>query len=420
MRSCVVLSILTAACGSSKARPRDAAVGDGVQDAIGADAAVDAPRLPACANPASGTTITFRRIGGTTTVGGPAVLATSPPNDPRLFVLELSGHIRIFENEVMTADPFLDLSAGAGGPVSVRGEQGLLGLAFHPQYATNGLFFLYYTTGQVATSNLRDVIARCSVSATDPDRADPASCVEIWSVPDPAENHNGGMMEFGSDGLLYIGTGDGGGTGNRARALDPMSTFGKMLRIDVDHKASGKEYGIPSDNPYVAGGGAPEVWMSGMRNPWRWSFDRANGTMWIADVGADAVEEVDVLAPSEQKAANLGWGMYEGNNCYTPPCNPAGMTFPKDQRLHADGWHAIIGGQVYRGTCYPDIVGTYYYSDLNSGVFVAAHLDPSGTYTSTQLQGTFPTAATSLHADARGELYLTTFRGTVWHLEAGP
>ena len=411
------LLIVCAGCGSGNTAPNDSEPADTVPGDVGL-AHDGPPGLPACANPVAGSAISLRKL-GTVNVGDIATLATSPPNDPRLFVLAVDGKIRIFKDEVLVATPFLDLSPGAGGPVSSGDEMGLLGLAFHPLYATNGLFYIYYTTGDPLNNTLRDIVARCSVSPNNPDHADASSCVEILAVADPASNHNGGMMEFGSDGLLYIGTGDGGGTGGRLTSQDPTLLFGKMLRIDVDHKTPGAEYGTPADNPFAAGGGAPEVFMLGLRNPWRWSFDRETGDMWIGDVGASTIEELDVLRPSQQRGANLGWSMYEGSQCFTAPCDPAGKVFPKDERLHSANWHAIIGGQVYRGTCYPDLVGWYFYTDEVARVLIKARLKPDDTLEIVDLPGMIPQAV-SLHADARGELYTTDLHGFVYHLEAAP
>jgi glucose/arabinose dehydrogenase len=223
-------------------------------------------------------------------------------------------------------------------------------------------------------------------------------------------------MVFGGDGLLYIGTGDGGGTNENPQ--NPSSLLGKMLRIDVDHQDPGKQYAIPSDNPYAHGGGAPEVWIIGLRNPWRWSFDRATGDLWIADVGGDRVEEIDVLAPDEQRGANLGWNVYEGSVCNKPPCDPTGMIFPKDERLHP-AWKAIIGGQVYRGTCYPDLVGWFFYGDF-AGAYAKARLRADRSLEIVDLTGTFPPHPTSFHEDAHHEIYMTDSSGFLYHLEAGP
>ena len=430
----VTLLVLLAACG----KENSAADARGPSDAA-IDSPPDAPVLAACANPVSGTQIRFRRIGGVN-VGGAALLVTAPTGDPRLFVVEQSGRIRIFENETLVTAPFLNLSADVGGPVLAGGEQGLLGLAFHPTYASNGTFFVYYTRRQSGdnTNPIRDVVARCQRSASNPNLADTA-CVEVLAIPDFASNHNGGMIEFGSDGFLYIGTGDGGGAndpqGNGQALVDGSPTansqalLGKMLRLDVDHKTGGKEYGIPSDNPFAGGGGAPEIFQIGLRNPWRWSFDRATGDMWIGDVGQDEIEELDVVRAADAKGMNFGWDMWEGSNCFpgrTPnvPCSMTSKRFPQDERSHNDSWNAIIGGQVYRGTCYPDIVGTYFYTDNGKGGLAAATLQPNGTVIARDLTAAvgspFPSGPASLHADARGELYLTTVNGNVFHLEAGP
>jgi glucose/arabinose dehydrogenase len=414
----ILVSVGLIACGNNHAT-KDA---DPIPDQV-TDQPNDAlePELPPCANPVSGTTITLRKINEIpNNIHGIGTLTTSPPRDPRLFALNINGIIRLFKDEIIVPEPFIDLSVDAGGPVTTGNEMGLLGMAFHPHYATNGQFFLYYVTG--ALPNLRDVVVRCLVSPTDPDRADPASCVEILSIADPAVNHNGGMMEFGKDdGLLYIATGDGGGNSNFGRSQDLNLLLGKMLRIDVDHKTPGKEYGIPADNPFAAGGGQPEIFMLGFRNPWRWSFDRETGDMWIGDVGGALIEELDVITPDKQKGANLGWSIWEGRLCNTPPCDATGITFPLNEHQHAaTGWAAIIAGQVYRGTCYPDIVGWHFYSDDIAGGLAKARLKPDGSLEVVDLVGTFPPRPTSIHADARGELYMSDVSGFVYHLEAGP
>jgi hypothetical protein len=246
-------------------------------------------------------------------VNGSATLVTAPRNDLRLFVLEQRGAIRIVDNNVVLPEPFLDLSADTDGPVICCGENGLLGLAFHPQYATNGTFFVTYTarnTGDPANPQ-RDVLARCQVSA-DPNKADRSSCVEVLSIPDFAANHNGGMIEFGPDGYLYWNTGDGGGGGDpqkNGQALEdgnPLpnthALLAKMLRLDVDVKTAGLEYGIPGDNPFASGGGKPEIFMIGLRNAWRWTFDRNTGDMWIADVGQNRSRRSPSSGPSSRTA----------------------------------------------------------------------------------------------------------------------
>jgi glucose/arabinose dehydrogenase len=393
--------------------------------------------LPPCANPVAGTGVSVRKIVDLPNMESP-VLVTSPVNDPRQFVVTRDGTIRILEDEVLREPAFLDLSE----QLFIGGEAGLLGLAFHPQYATNRRFFLYYTRRETtdATFNLRNVVARCEVSM-DPSIADPATCVEILAIRDNRANHNGGMIEFGRDGFLYIGTGDGGGAGdpqgNAQTLQDGMPTslstalLGKLLRIDVDVEANGKLYGIPADNPFLTSG-APEIYARGLRNPWRWSFDRANGDLWIGDVGQRLVEEIDLVKAGELAGANFGWKNWEGSSCFDTPCPTEGRVFPVSERLHAapDLYTAIIGGQVYRGTCFPDLAGTYFYADHNGGQ-IAAAIETNGAVTVTDLEPlpgeTFPQGVSSIHEDAHGELYLTTIAvpgagrlGAVFRIEVHP
>jgi glucose/arabinose dehydrogenase len=383
------------------------------------------PQEPCTTTP--GATVRLRKLPGQ--MNGGAMLVTSPPGDARLFVVEQRGAIRIYENERLLPAPFLDISRDSGGPVVAGGEQGLLGLAFHPRYASNGQFFVWYTARNPVAGGdpLVDVLARYTVSAGDRGKADPAGTI-VLSIPDFASNHNGGMIEFGSDGYLYIGTGDGGGAGDPRRyAQNVNALLGKMLRIDVDNKAAGKEYAIPADNPF-----GNEVFIVGLRNPWRWSFDRMTGDMWIADVGQDDIEEVDVLKAGQQNGKNLGWSVFEGRKCCSgeaigncaqsnpAPCNRAGLTFPLDDRLHSNGWKSITGGEVYRGSCYPDLVGWYFYTDYVRGGLSKARLKPDDTLEIVDLPGSFPDKAASIHGDSRGELYLTDTSGNVYHIEGGP
>lgn len=434
LRSTLLL-VVVMGCGDGAKPPKDARV---------ADAPSDAPLYPACANAVRGTTVAFRRIGQVDARG--AVLATSPPGDPRLFVVEQHGAIRIFKDDVLQPQPFIDLSAEAGGPVvGGRGggdEAGLLGLAFHPQYATNRLFFVVYNS---SNGDFYENIVRCRADDADPDKADRGSCVPLMSFRHFNSNHEGGMAEFGPDGYLYVSLGDGGGGGDAAgmdatqpyvgNGQDPNSLLGKMLRIDVDNKAPGKEYGIPADNPYALGGGAPEIFMRGLRNPWRWSFDRGTGDMWIGDVGQELAEELNVLHPGEQRGANLGWSVYEGDTCCgtlpfhcavpanPPTCSAAGMTFPKKVYGVVQGireWQSIIAGEVYRGSCFPDLYGWFYYTDWERRELVKARLASDSTLESYDVGVRTPEPPSSLHADYRGELVLTSTAGGVFRLEAVP
>ncbi len=428
--------LLLAACGSKNAAKEDGPVQEDTSPPT--DSPIDPPVLAPCATPVNGTTVTTRRIGGNNvTIGQAALLVTAPAGDPRLFVVGRSGAIRIFENETLLPTPFIDLDDDEGGPVVGGDELGLLGLAFHPSYHANKTFFVYYTqsTPADATYELRNVVARCTASATDPNTANP-TCVEVLAIKDTFANHNGGMIEFGKDGFLYIGTGDGGSSGDpdgNAQSLADgtpvarsIALLGKMLRIDVDNPSGGKEYGIPADNPFVAGGGPPEVFALGLRNPWRWSFDSLTGDIWIGDVGQGpnplGVEEINFVKAGELKGKNFGWDMFHGNNCFTAPCDATGKTPPTEERSggNPDNYHSITGGQVYRGTCYPDLAGTYFYTDFVAGGLASAKVDGAGAYSKQDLPGTFPSQVTSIHADARGELFMTTIGGAIHRIEAGP
>lgn len=378
-----------------------------------------------------GTSVSLRKV--VELPGESPVLVASPPEDSRLFVVNLEGTIRIIAGDGLRPAPFLDVSSR----VFLHGEAGLLGLAFHPQYGTNRRFFIYYTRSEPtdAVFILRDVVARCETTA-DPDVAEEASCVEILAIRDDRRNHNGGMIEFGADGFLYIGTGDGGGSGDpqgNAQTLTDgaptsLSTalMGKLLRIDVDVEAGGKLYAIPGDNPFLASG-APEVYALGLRNPWRWSFDRVTGDIWIGDVGQLELEEIDMLPASALAGANFGWKHWEGNSCYATPCETGDYVFPIEERPHSapDVYTAIIGGQVYRGARYPDLVGTYFYGD-NRGGQLAAIIDGVASDLVPREGETFPDGISSIHEDASGELYVTAIStspeqpSAIYHLEAKP
>lgn len=427
MRYKALLLVLVAACGDDGGNaPKD--------DARPVDTGqlVDSPPLAAC-DPVNGTNVSVRMIGQIT---GSALLATSPPNDGRLFIVEQSGTIRVLENEQVKPQPFLDLSNTNLTADQPQGERGLLGLAFHPDYATNGYFYVMYTAA--TETGAVDVVARYQVSTTDLNKADPSSGQIVMSIPDFANNHNGGMLEFGpKDGYLYVGTGDGGQGGDprrNAQALDRSAAsctqtnceplLGKILRIDVNTTVGVKNYGIPADNPYASGGGEPEIFVRGVRNPWRWSFDKLTGDLWVADVGQDQIEEITVLQHGQIADKNLGWSMYEASNCYgNYTCNAAGMTMPQFEHAHTNNWKAIIGGEVYRGTCYPDLTGYYFFTDNTAHPLVRAKLEVNGALSTTELTppaNGWPAGPASIHSDARGELYLTTTNGRIYHIEAGP
>lgn len=276
--------------------------------------------------------------------------------DSRLFVVQQTGEIRILNSDgTINPTNFLKLT---NATILSGGERGLLGLAFHPNYSTNGFFYLNYTrAGDGAT-----VIARYSVSATNPNLANASSASILMTIPQPFSNHNGGTIKFGPDGYLYIGMGDGGNggdPGNRAQNIN--ENLGKMLRLDVNGAAP---YGIPSNNPYVGIAGNDEIWAIGLRNPWKFSFDAISGQLWIADVGQNQVEEINLVS-STLPGLNYGWRCYEGNQVYTTCTNPgATYTFPFAQYTHSStGGCSITGGYMYAGSTYANFVNKYFFAD---------------------------------------------------------
>ena len=366
------------------------------------------------------------RVGGAVTheriavVEDMPVLVTSPPGDRRLFVVQRDGRIEIVVDGAVLPAPFLDLDDAVGGPVSREGgEQGLLGLAFHPRFAQNRTFYVYYASPGV------NVVAEYRRDPTDPDRGDPTSGRMILVIDDYQTNHNGGMIEFGADELLYISTGDGGGSGDpRQTAGDPTSLLGKMLRIDVDQPGAGLAYGIPPGNPYALGGGRPEILMIGLRNPWRWSFDRATDDIYIGDVGQNAIEEIDVVPLAAAPGTDFGWSQCEGTldfrgqGCGAPAPPRVRPTF-EQLRIGAGGtsnWGAVIGGQVYRGACFPDLVGRYFFADHAVGglwSFVYTNGQATDVIQHPRTPPEFPSGANAIHADALGELYIAYSSGAI-------
>lgn len=296
-------------------------------------------------------------------LSSPLFVAAPAGETSRLFILEQnSARIRI-QHAGAGLTTFLDLGAIAGS----GGEQGLLGLAFDPNYAVNGNFFVNYTDNSGDT-----VVARYTVSA-DPDVADAASALEILTISQPFSNHNGGMMAFGPDGMLYIGTGDGGSGGDPGnRSQDGLTLLGKMLRIDVSSAAVGSPYAIPADNPFVGDGSVlDEIWALGLRNPWRFSFDRLSGEIWIGDVGQNDWEEVSVEPAASGGGLNFGWRLKEGDVCFNPAsgCDPGGLTDPVLVYAHTffpTTRCSITGGYVYRGDAMPLLQGAYLYGDYCS------------------------------------------------------
>ncbi len=336
---------------------------------------------------------------------------TSPPGDTRLFVVEKGGRIRIIEGDSVLAKPFLDLSAEVSG----GGEQGLLGLAFHPDYTSNGRFFVDYTGTDGDTR-----IVQFHVSA-DPDQADASSAHVLLTVAQPYSNHNGGQLAFGPDGYLYIGMGDGGSGGDpQGHGQSAADLLGSILRLDV---AADSGYAVPADNPWADSVGARgEVWNIGLRNPWRFSFDRVSGDLYIADVGQNEIEEVDVSprADGGGRGANYGWNRMEGRSCYGGrSCDTTGLVLPVVQYHHSDGC-SVSGGYVYRGKRIPALDGHYFYADYCSGWVKSFRMEngkatDERSWPSLAPGGSIP----SFGEDAAGELYVMSANGSVYRIVKG-
>jgi len=322
--------------------------------------------------------------------------------DDRLFIVEQAGRIKILNPDGNTnTTPFLDISS----QVLSGGEQGMLGLAFHPDYATNGYFYVYYTDNSGDTQ-----VSRFSVSS-DPDIADAGSELSLINQNQPFSNHNGGCIQFGPDGYLYIGLGDGGSAGDPGNRAQNLTTLlGKILRIDVDNTSGGNNYAIPTDNPFVGDPNAlDEIWAYGLRNPWRFSFDFTNNNIWIADVGQNQYEEIN-KQPVTSAGLNYGWRCYEGNQPYnTSGCpNASELTFPIFTYPLTGGNCAVTGGYVYRGTVYSDIAGLYFYADVCAQTI--STIDDQGNNIN---HGVFNGSWVSFGEDNNKELYIADIVGSI-------
>ena len=330
---------------------------------------------------------------------------TSPPGDGRLFVVEKGGVIRVIKDGAVLDGPFLDITSQVR---STEGEAGLLGLAFLPDYATSGRFVVHYTdfSGASRISMFR--------ASADPDRADPAESL-VLEVTRPGRAHFGGQLLFGPDGMLYIGLGDGDDSdGGRGQSLSEL--LGSVLRIDV---TSGTPYVVPPDNPFVANPDArPEIWSYGLRNPWRFSFDRANGDLYLSDVGESQWEEVNFASAAEGagRGINYGWSLMEGRHCSQEGCDQTGITLPVLEYGHNDGC-SITGGYVYRGTALPALQGKYFYSDFCTGFVRSIRMEGGVAVEQTDWPALEPGGlVTSFGEDAAGELYLLTRQGGVYKI----
>jgi glucose/arabinose dehydrogenase len=328
----------------------------------------------------------------------PVLIVSAGDGTDRLFIVEQVGRIRVVEEGELAGTPYLDLR----DRLVFGGEQGLLGLAFHPSFEENGRFFVDYTDLRGDT-----VVSEFRVPRPDASRADAGSERVLLRVDQPFANHNGGHLAFGSDGYLYVGLGDGGSAGDpmgNGQRLDTL--LGKILRIDVDGGREGAEYGIPGDNPFVGRDGArPEIWAYGLRNPWRFSFDRETGALWIGDVGQASIEEVD-RGQAGRGGLNYGWNTMEGSACFQPPsgCDERDLVLPVAEYRHDDGC-AITGGFVYRGSRWPALRGAYLFADYCSGTIWALDADrPLGESPVVVLETGL--SISSFGEDGAGELYV--------------
>ena len=388
---------LLAACGGGGSAPATGAPGS-------------PPPPPPVAQPPAPTPLTLALAPVASNLASPTFL-TTPPGDARQFIVERAGRILLLQNGALLAQPFLDLRA----LTNVTGEGGLLSLAFDPNYAANGRFYVYRTN-----ADLDIVVERYTVSA-DPNRADAGSGITIIRIPHPTfTNHFGGLVAFGPDGYLYLGTGDGGSAGDPpGNAQNLNSLLGKMLRLDVSNASATVPYTIPATNPYRSQAGArPEIWAYGLRNPWRFSFDADR--LYIADVGQAQREEID-LASSTQGGLNYGWNRMEGSSCYgAQSCDRSGLVLPILEYSHSDAGNpcSITGGYVYRGAAIPELAGRYFYSDYCAG-FLRSFLAADGSATEQRdWNVTKPGQVVSFGRDGQGELYVLAGNG-IWKIVRG-
>jgi len=425
MRRIIVLGflVLLASCTNSTFEPTATTTSVAEEPSTTTDSQDPAPSSTTTSQPASSTTTEPPTT--TTTLPPLSGLAyekvaeslpfplfvDAPPGDGRLFVATKDGQVHIVKDATTLVEPFLDIRELARND----GEQGLLGLAFHPAYSTNGLFYVHYSDRHGDT---KVVEYRVSDNA---DLADLESARLVFFTTQPAGNHNGGMLAFGPDGYLYIALGDGGGANDRyGNGQRPDTVLGGLLRIDVDGGDPGGEvaYAIPVDNPFVDGAGAAEVWAYGLRNPWRFSFD--GNLLYIGDVGQNRWEEIDVALASEP-GLNYGWPIMEGTHCFSPSsgCDTSGLQMPAVD--YSSGREcSVVGGYVYRGEAIPELQGRYFYSDYCGGwlrSFVYEDGEATDLQDHTEDVGSLR-SVTSFGTDALGEIYVTTSGGDVWKLVA--
>jgi glucose/arabinose dehydrogenase len=404
-----IVAILVAACGPSST-PGPAGTSAPSASTPASSGPTASPASPAAPSPSggpagspgaafdpAGLTVAFDSV--VTGLDQPLAIANARDGSGRLFIAEQGGRIRIVKDGKLQDGAFLDVA----DEISTGGERGLLGLAFHPGYPTDPRLFVDYTDVNGDTQ-----VSSFTVDPSNPDRLDRASEVKILFVKQPYPNHNGGALAFGPDGMLYISLGDGGSGGDpQGNGQSLQTLLGKMLRIDVDRTANDLKYAIPPDNPFAGGGSGArqEIWLLGLRNPWRMSFDRATGDFWIGDVGQGAWEEIDVQRAGKPGGTNFGWNAMEGRHCYQPSsgCENAAYTLPVTEYGHDQGC-TVIGGYVDRGTAEPALAGGYYFADYCSGRVWAIDATKNSVETPTVVAETNHSFA-AFGEDEAGELY---------------
>jgi glucose/arabinose dehydrogenase len=370
---------------------------DADADGIG-DACDTTPELDC--EPGPGTSLAVETL--TSDLERPVFITHANDGSDRLFVIEQPGRIRIIKEDAVVETPFLDITSVVDDSSN---EEGLLGLAFHPDFANNSRFFVNYT----AKDGSGTVIAEYKATG---DVADAAE-TRVLSIAQPYSNHNGGMVAFGPDGFLYIGMGDGGSGGDPDEyGQDMTKLLGKILRIDID---SGSPYAIPSSNPFATGGGREEIWASGIRNPWRFSFDRTTGDLWIGDVGQNQIEEIDFQPASSTGGEDYGWNTYEGTACFDAPCE-GDVVMPIVEYSHSGGACSVTGGYVYRGQCMPDLQGWYFYADYCSNDVWRLRQSGGTAAENIELDEFLGANISSFGEDQNGELYITALGGAVHRL----
>lgn len=351
-------------------------------------------------------------------LSGPVSMDCPKDGSGRLFVCEQTGQIKIIKAGQLLATPFLNINTLLDEINKNYSEKGLLGLAFHPDYKNNGKFYIYYSA--VDSNKIFDhksIIAEYKVSSN-PDVADVNSGRVVMEIHQPESNHNGGQLAFGPDGYLYIGSGDGGGAGDEhgltGNGQNLKSWLGKILRINVNEHAFEYDYGIPADNPFISDKKSkPELWAYGLRNPWRFSFDRATGLLFCADVGQNQWEEVDII----EKGKNYGWRIMEAKHCFSPEkdCNTKDLELPIAEYNHSDGI-CVTGGYVYNGKKIPALLGKYIFADWTGKLFylegAAKNWTMKGLMITDKQDNDFKENINSFGEDEAGELYLLTQKST--------